>query len=308
MPSPLVVWCLLDGKPGHENQSRGLLQALGKLLPLEVHEIQAPGIWQCLQHFFGRPSTQTPPIPQWIIGAGSKTHLGLLLLKKKFHAKAVVLMRPNFPYGWFDLCIVPEHDLPPSFPNVLATKGVLNTIKSGGEHCADQGLILIGGESSHFHWSDDGLLAQIQQIVDNDPLHWTISSSRRTPLSFAEKIQQLVGVRLQWVPVEETKAGWVNQHLAQCAKVWITEDSVSMLYEALTAGCQVGLLQLPPKGETRVARGVQSVISDRWVTTFQQWKSGAVLCQAPAGFHEAGRCARWIVEAWAMGVEKAVTK
>ena len=33
----LVVWLVTDGKPGHENQSRGLAEALARATPTEIH-------------------------------------------------------------------------------------------------------------------------------------------------------------------------------------------------------------------------------------------------------------------------------
>ena len=201
------------------------------------------------------------------------------------------------PYGWFDFCVVPEHDRPPRLPNLLMTKGVLNSIDSvGGEHRPDQGLILVGGESAHFHWSDDKVCAQVRQILAKDATHWSLSSSRRTPHSFAGKARAMAEDRLRWMPVEETKPGWVNEQLQRCGKVWITQDSVSMLYEALTAGCQVGVIELERNGSSRVSRGIESLVQDRWVTLFSKWKSDGGLTTLPVDFNEAERCAQWLLD------------
>ena len=39
MNRALTLWLLLDGKPGHENQSLGLAEAIGRLTPSTVHQI-----------------------------------------------------------------------------------------------------------------------------------------------------------------------------------------------------------------------------------------------------------------------------
>ena len=48
--------------------------------------------------------------------------------------------------------------------------------------------------------------------------------------------------------------------VARSAQAWVTEDSVSMVYESLPAGAATGLLAVPRQGETRTARHGR----DRW--------------------------------------------
>ncbi|MCH8840089.1 MAG: mitochondrial fission ELM1 family protein [Planctomycetes bacterium] len=38
------------------------------------------------------------------------------------------------------------------------------------------------------------------------------------------------------VPHKETSSSWVSEHLANAARVWVSADSVSMVYESLTNG------------------------------------------------------------------------
>ena len=41
--------------------------------------------------------------------------------------------------------------------------------------------------------------------------------------------------------------------------VWVTEDSVSMLYEALTAGCKVGLIEIDRIKDDRITRQIDQL-------------------------------------------------
>ena len=48
--------------------------------------------------------------PDIAIGAGHKTHLYLLAIKRCFGAKIVVILKPSLPLKFFDLCVIPKHD------------------------------------------------------------------------------------------------------------------------------------------------------------------------------------------------------
>jgi mitochondrial fission protein ELM1 len=94
---------------------------------------------------------------------------------------------------------------------------------------------------------------------------------------------------LKLIPHEQTDSGWLEQTLAEAGQVWVTEDSVSMLYEALTAGGGVGLLRLPDPRDSRVGRGVQELVADGWVMPFEAWKNGKPINHLPVEFNEANR-------------------
>jgi mitochondrial fission protein ELM1 len=100
------------------------------------------------------------------------------------------------------------------------------------------------------------------------------------------------------MPHTATGPGWLEQALAESGQVWVTEDSVSMLYEALTAGAGVGLLRLPEPKDTRVRRGVQKLIENGWVKSFEAWQPGQTLPPPTQAFNEAERIASLIVEKW----------
>ena len=111
---PRVVWRFTDGKPGHENQTLGLLAALRERAPVDDHRIHVAncraGLLSCLT---GRVAFgEGLPDPDLIIGAGHATHLPMLNARRVRGGKVVVLMKPTLPVAWFDLCIIPAHDRP----------------------------------------------------------------------------------------------------------------------------------------------------------------------------------------------------
>ena len=297
---PLVVWRFSDGKSGHDSQSRGLLEALTRLRPVESFTL-APLPWPMAFEAWLRrqwPDASGLPAPDLLIGAGHRTHFSLLAARRACGGRIVVLMRPSLPLKLFDLCLIPEHDTPPNRPNVLATRGALNRIQPSQTLDPRQGLLLIGGPSAHFGWDSAALYRQIAAIIAADPLvSWTLTTSRRTPPEFLDDLRP-DEERLGVVPVAETGPDWLPAQLARAGQVWVTADSVSMIYEALTAGAAVGVLETPRQRPSRISRGLERLTVEGWVTPFADWRPGRMLHRPPGIFNEAERCARWIADRW----------
>ena len=297
---PLIIWRFSDGKAGHNHQSQGLTEALGRLRQVEVVEPSLLSTASALRALVVCPiAWRALPPPDLLIGAGHRTHFSLLAARHHRGGKSVVLMRPSLPLGVFDLCLIPEHDTPPVRANVLSTRGALNHIPNSTTLEPKQGLFLIGGPSAHFGWNDDALQAQIVAVLSADPtMCWTLTTSRRTPDSFLAHYRDQADTRLTVVPVEATGSDWLPAQLARAGQVWVSADSVSMIYEALTAGAAVGVLDVPRIRSTRISRGLDNLASAGWVTPFAAWQRQPHLKRPSGAFNEAERCAHWIVEQW----------
>lgn len=294
--SPLIVWRLIDGKPGHEKQTRGLANALARLVPTEIRDVEVnPGSGPVLAWLRGRfPAGDGLPAPHLILAAGHATHFSALAARRAYGGRVIVLMKPSLPYWLFDLCLVPAHDQPPYRSNVESTRGAINAVIASGTHDPATGLILIGGPSEHYFWDDREIARQVRELVADLPgIRWTLTTSRRTPAGFLELLE---GVDMERLPVGATPPGWLESQLADIGQAWITPDSVSMVYEALTAGCRVGLLELRPRIQSRVAQGMAALLADGLVSS--KWGIGDDIDPAGMALDEAGRCARLILERW----------
>lgn len=250
--------------------------------------------------------------PPLIVGAGRRTHRPMQVAKRQTRGLAVVLMLPVWPTGQrkrgFDLYVVPEHDGVKAADNVLLTTGALNPLTDQGAHDPQRGVILIGGPSRRYLWDGPATLDRLQRLVADSPsvTHWAATSSRRTP-AMAEAALADLHPRVHFTPAHQTPQGWVASALAGAGTAWVTEDSVSMVFEALTAGCRVGLLPLPRVpglgerwlgwGPGRVAAGVQQLAERGLVTRFEDWAKGAPL-PAPNPLAEAQRVAVVLWERW----------
>ena len=293
-----TLWLITDNKPGHRSQLQGLAQALAARTAIETHWIDAPAgrsaLWPWLAGRF--PPGAGLPDPDLILVAGHRTHLAGLAARRARGGKLIALMRPSLPLGWFDLCVIPQHDRPPARANVIATRGVLNTTRPSPEREIDKGLFLIGGPSRHHGWDTPALLAQIDAILAATPaMRWTLTTSRRTPADTESALLALRERGVDMRPVRDTPPGWAMEQVARSAQAWVTEDSVSMVYESLTAGAATGLLAVPRQGETRITAGVAELQRAGLVTAFADWVRTGQLAAPLERLAEADRVAEAVL-------------
>jgi mitochondrial fission protein ELM1 len=295
-PPPLVVWVVSDGKPGHVNQSLGLAEALARATPTSIHLLPALPAWRAwLALLLKRAPGKALPKPDLIIGAGHATHVTLLATRRALGGRTVVMMKPSFPRRWFNLCIIPEHDGVAADAHTLVTEGALNRIRSGTTLDARHGLLLIGGTSPHFEWDSDAIQVQIKSVLTRTPdTHWTLTTSRRTPADFLAHLPP--GPNLTIVPHTVTPPDWLPERLAQSGTVWVTPDSASMVFEALTAGANVGVFDLPVNPGSRVGRAISHLADALRITRFARWCAHGKLLPNLHPLAEADRCAEWILE------------
>jgi len=297
-----VIWRLLDGKPGHQNQSLGLVNALSSKFDCECIDIttgnKISGVaaylnatWSYGKHL---------PLPDLIIGAGSRTHTHLLAAQKAYGGKTIVLMKPSLPASLYDLCLIPEHDEFRGWGTILETQGVLNTVSPSLMPSPEKCLIMIGGPSRHFKWQDEDVLNQLVQLIQHHPnKKFTLTTSRRTPVSLLEKLKKTTELSSITVfPYSQTNSEWLSTELANSASAWVTEDSVSMVYEALTANISVGLINLEITKNNRVAKGINKLVSDEVLTRFDSQGMYRTKTLPNTTFSEAERCATWIDREW----------
>ncbi|MFV8819566.1 mitochondrial fission ELM1 family protein [Haliea sp. E17] len=290
---PLNLCCVTDGKPGHRTQLAGLAQALGELQPVVTSWLDV--------------SADVPgpvPLPDLILAAGHRTHWAGLRLKWSSKAKLVVLMKPSLPRFLFDLCVIPEHDSVAPSSRVLTTRGMLNDIRPGAGADPQSGLLLLGGPSKHHGWSDSAILEQVGQLRALLPaVRWQVTTSRRTPDSLDSQLAQLASADFAFTPFAQTDRDWLRRQMAACGVIWITEDSASMVYEAMTAGARVGVLAVPRLGESRVSRGLDALLQEGAVTDLEGLQAAGDMPVGAGTLDEAGRVAQYLTQ-WMSGARR----
>lgn len=296
-----IIWRFVDGKPGHEKQSLGLICALSKIKNITSTKIKCSNstfrnFHQILKKFlFSQEQIQYPDL---LIGAGHRTHLPILFLKKFFGGKSVILMKPSLPCSWFNLCIIPEHDNITSAKNIILTDGVLNAIEPSLIDGTQKkgGIFLVGGESKHFFWSTEDIIEQIKKIIiASGSISWTLTTSRRTPKNFLEKLQSQKFPNLKIIEYSKTKPGWIEQTLIKKEYAWITEDSFSMIYESLTAQCKVGVLNLKKLGkESKAEKSIKSLLKRKIIFKYDDFQKNNKTQNEKPLCQQALHCAEYV--------------
>jgi hypothetical protein len=223
LSEPLQILVISDGKPGHENQSLGLAEAMGRRCPVEIRTLRLDTAKGAVGRIRMALATDGRPKPNFVIAAGSATHLPLFFVARKYGAHSIVLMKPSLPFRFFGTCIIPEHDFTrsPQAPNIILTKGAPN------------------------------------RVIHTEP--WQLADSRRTPGTLLPALKAALP-HLEVFPHGETEPGWLAGKLSELEEIRVTEDSVSMIYEALSSGAKVGVLEMPRlRPDARVLRGLKAL-------------------------------------------------
>ena len=197
------------------------------------------------------------------ISAGSNAAPFCLALAKATGNKSAVIMTPSvFGTKPFDYAIVPEHDAhDPKDPKILTTLGAPNHIheelikKAAGSFFANRTFsrkvvaVLVGGNDSNYQITAKWAQEVLGDLTRFSGITILITTSRRTD----EYVEQAVEDIFMSYPStgyllilnKNPKVTAVTSMLGAATHVLVTEDSVSMVSEAVTAGFRVGLLRVP---------------------------------------------------------------
>lgn len=301
----LTIGAFFDGRPGHEKQTRGILNRLQERTRTEVFDVQVerkPIMGQVLELLRYSASSLHQGDEQlsrcnFLIGAGTPTHLPMLAAKKRFAVPVITCMTPA-PYlrGKFDLIFAPQHDGIAGGPAVIETIGPPTSNRNRGSHEENRVLLLCGGvdRRSH-HWDSRITVGYLERIIQAGPhKRYILSSSPRTPV---EMILMLISLADQYDNVEfhdyrNTPPGWIEEEYGRCSQVWVTADSISMVYEALSSGCMVGIIPVRwRRRNAKFARSQNYLLETGRVVEVENFFDNTHSWSDEPPLDEAGRCA-----------------
>jgi len=306
------IVAFMDGRPGHEKQTLGIIFALQDRCDVDLQRVlvKKQGLWKTVCDYIALILPFTPECPyatddaELLIGTGSSTHLPMLRCKKRSGIPAAVCMSPNLLLrSRFDLCFVPEHDGLMENDIIKLTLGAPNIAVNKGGHSEDCGLIAIGGkdEKSHY-WDSEGLLEMVRKVITNaSGISWNITSSPRTPPETTEGLRLLARQHDNAVfyAFADTEKGWIEEQYARSSYVWVSADSISMIFEALSSGCKVGILPMQWKRKTgKFQRNEASLKAKNLVLPYGDWLAGKAAWPELQYINEAQRCAELVMTLW----------
>lgn len=266
-----LIWVLSDGLPGHVNQSIGISKALQSELPHERVTISFQLRFKILRPFmralanffplllnrltlklFYRHDPLPPGMPVLILSAGGNTLFANVAIAriygtsnvfsgttKGYRHKLVRLIFTVSPLGDTTNNVV--LDLPPA--NFSAATEV-KQVKPFKRPYA----MLIGGEGAGYHYQSVDwqlLAAALGKISQREGVSWLLTTSRRT----GEKSESLLRTAVPceccekaiWYATKPAKV--VKTFLSECEAVFCTEDSLTMVSEAIYSHKPVITLQ-----------------------------------------------------------------
>ena len=204
-----------------------------------------------------------------IISAGSGLAPLNLLLKRENLAKSIVVMKPSFPYAarFFDLLIVPVHDVfPKQASRVVRTfvtpsrvdedllrisRDRLKAIAPLSSNGKRRVSIFIGGNTKSYQHKPEDFrkwLSVLKECAEDGKWELLVTTSRRTEPEISamikEELAQHPATKLLIIANESNIENAAYGMLALCETAFVTEDSISMVSDAVSAGKSVLVMQL----------------------------------------------------------------
>ena len=255
-----TIWGLVDDRTGHTGQVLGVINKLG--VPYELKRLEYNGLARLPTALLGATMRHvdraasaliTPPYPPLVIAAGRRTLPVLRAIKQQTPAtKTIYLMWPEVQSG-LDLIVVPEHDEPPTAPNIISTIAPLHAVTPETLAAARAAwatafahlprpyvALCLGGDTkqgsySVAEWRE--VIHRAIQLTGHGSL--LVTTSRRTPkeaLDLCEPLLHLPHYLYRW---DRDKDNPYLGMLALADTIVVTGDSLSMCAEACVAGVPV---------------------------------------------------------------------
>ncbi len=341
------VVILSDGIRGHFHQSLGIARCVCKISGAKLEgEIIIPKL-SSVKRFFVKLAARKNRLnldldneifarvrdfknTLFISTGSSAAPYNISLARTTGNFCAVVMTPSILGTDPFDFAIVPEHDKHDSKAgNIFVTLGAPNHIDIQDLH--EQAVakfgnvnrernhkviaLLIGGNDANYGISPEfaaGIFANLREFRDCEFL---ITTSRRTGEATDKAVKNIFGncdnVAYMLLASENPDENPVPAMLGAASHVLVTEDSVSMVSESITAGFRVGLIRVERKtGFLKNALGFGAKRFDELFAEFSAMNLledlgdnpdfGKFLSAASqkhdSDFNEAMRAAKWILD------------
>ena len=182
------------------------------------------------------------------IGAGSTSYYALKFYARGYARPSIALMYPKGYRKDFSVIIAGAHDRPEPSANLKISPVSLSFSHPQGLYKPQRKSIgfIIGGPNSCFEMGDE-ILKQIEAVrAQFADCEFALTTSPRTPRATESAL-----AKLSWdysVIYSREPVNPIGDFLAQCEWVFISEDSVSMISEAVSNGsASVAILSLKRK-------------------------------------------------------------
>lgn len=291
----MTSWTMTAPYPGLQSQALGLAEAAG--LAPEQRTLAPTAPWRWLPPAaWPRPLRAFPPEtlagpPDLVIGAGGMAAVVGAALRTA-ERRIVQVQNPRIAIEKFDLVVVNRHD-ELTGPNVVVTRTALHRVTAARlAEAADLWrprlahlprplvAVLVGGSNGRYRLDErvgSALAAQLAVMARLDGAGLAVTPSRRTaPAVVAALARQLEPLgAFVWRAGENPYFGL----LALADAIVVTQDSISMVSEAVATRAPVMLARLPGRSR-RQGLFIRGLVGDGRVRPFagrlESWQAEPV--------------------------------
>ena len=294
--APVASWIVSEANAGLRSQAVGLADALG--LKPEIRDIVPTGVWRHVPASLwpgpldavtpkaARPSVFAGPLPELLIGCGGKAAAVLAAVSDR--ARTVIVQHPRMDPRRFDLVLVAQHDRLAG-PNVIVTRTALHRVTRARLDAAAMQwagrlatlprplvAVLVGGANGRFRLDvgvAERLCVGLAEMMREDGAGLVVTPSRRTPPA----VRQVLTERLSPLGARVWDGTGENPYLGMLAladAIVVTQDSVSMVSEAVATRVPVMVVPLPGRSR-RIGLFLHGLAEARRIRRFagrlEQW-------------------------------------
>lgn len=263
------IWILSEGSPGHLSQSKALAEALCELCGARSEIINVRlGLRGFHRHLLRTAGKAWPKFfrsrrmldfllpgcpwrersPDLILSSGGKSVFAGRALSLRTGAPFVFVgERKPYPSSWFHTVLTPSErevglndvriDLIPTSINPGSITAELERI---GAKSGLWTMILGGASKSHRYTETDWLMLgqRMNELAASEGIRWLVTSSRRTGVEAETALKgalnpHYIEEAVWWSDRPEKK---MRRFLALGERVFVTQDSVTMVTEAVSSG------------------------------------------------------------------------
>jgi len=260
-------WVITEGLAGLRAQALGLAEAAGLSPDMRVLQPAAPWKWIAAK-FWPNPLAAVAeavkaPLPSLAIGCGGMAGAVLAALRRQTgqnrSMRVVQVQNPRIDISRFDLIIANHHD-ELTGPNVFVSRTALHRV-TPARLAAEADVwrdrlapyrrplvaVLLGGSNGRFRLDRDAgakLAADLATMADRDKVGVVVTPSRRTDPAVTNLIRSALAPSGGWV-WDFTGENPYFGMLALADLIVVTQDSVSMISEAVATSTPVMFAALP---------------------------------------------------------------
>ena len=289
-------WVISEGLAGLRAQALGLAEAAG--LNPELRELKPGAPWKWIAaKFWPNPLAAVAdavraPLPALAIGCGGMAGSVLAALRRR-SMHVVQVQHPRMNISRFDLIVANRHD-ELTGPNVFVTRTALHRVTPArlaleatiwrdrlAAYRRPLVAVLLGGSNGRYRLDRDvgaRLAADLARMAQRDKISVVVTPSRRTDPAVTDLMRSALAPSGGWV-WDFTGDNPYFGLLASADLIVVTQDSVSMISEAVATQAPVMFAPLP--GSSRRQRMfLDSMMQDDRVRPFDgrysTWKVAAL--------------------------------